>query len=795
MSYRSPSNPRSPSERYQFQFNSNLPLNSSLQTPKPTSNLGHEGSTYFSQTKHSRTLTSENTGRMNFQSSETFETRERKLEEQFHHLLDRCNKSKEFINNMQKMVHGDKNDGQRLYASAQTLNIRSPVQSNISTTTRTFQDVEHGNKYHKRYDIKDHIVSKNDDDEDYEKLENEVVDLKRSIMDRLRNKDANSSKRIKDIVADGLSDEDEIRYNTLKENRSPKTATWQNDRVSSTRNSRLVGYGGEEERDEFVKGAKEEKTKAEKNLSKLKTTLKEKERIQQEKYANLKGKSKELKNVLRDYVTRVIDLEENLKKKDEQIIEFEEQVRKGQEELIKNEETINVLKKTEESIRKSEVEAKNINIEYKVRLSEQNEKLESLEEAIRRSKEIYNDEMNQISQENEKLRIEVEVLKEKEFGLVKRNEGLEREVVTLKDELDRNKGIVDKLELQQGDKDADLKELRAQVDRLKADNGILEFKIKEVKDVLRQNNDKLIQEERKYEDELSRIREEKEREQLHKKEKIANLKQQIRELEVIIQKAIEEKKIAELEIERAHDQKHTVEKELNRVREDVKLAKEEIFTLRAALESLKNQNDEIYRSLQQETDKSGNLQNEKRRLEKILQALEEKLEVEEREAQNLNEINEKLKVKVKELLEETSVSRDFIEKLETQLTYLQGKQSQELQAVEEKIQSFSHEVHELRDENSELRSCQDELQRELNNAVSDRDKYKKDYKNLKQVNRALERDIRELDMKIKDAASEKAIEIEEHHREINHQRQLNSKLKVLDEIQGMIKTHRLSQRK
>jgi len=795
MSYRSPSNPRSPSERYQFQFNSNLPLNSSLQTPKPTSNVGHEGSTYFSQTKHSRTLTSENTGRMNLQSSETFETRERKLEEQFHQLLDRCNKSKEFINNMQKMVHGDKNDGQRLYASAQTLNIKSPVQSNISTTTRTFQDVEQGNRYHKRYDTKDHI--KNDEDEDYEKLENEVVDLKRSIMDRLRNKDANASKRIKDI---DFSDEEEIRshqqqWNPLKENRSPKTATWQNDRVSSTRNSRLVGYGGEEERNEFVKGAKEEKTKAEKNLSKLKTTLKEKERIQQEKYANLKGKSKELKNVLRDYVTRVIDLEENLKKKDEQIIEFEEQVRKGQEELIKNEETINVLKKTEESIRRSEVEAKNINIEYKVRLNEQNEKLESLEEAIRRSKEIYNEEMNQISQENEKLRIEVEVLKEKEFGLVKRNEGLEREVGTLKEELGRNKGIVDKLELQQGDKDADMKELRAQVDRLKADNGILELKIKEVKDVLRQNNDKLIQEERKYEDELSRIREEKEREQLQKKEKIANLKQQIRELEVIIQKAIEEKKIAELEIERAHDQKHSVEKELSRVREDVKLAKEEIFTLRAALESLKNQNDEIYRSLQQETDKSGNLQNEKRRLEKILQALEEKLEVEEREAQSLNEINEKLKVKVKELLEETSVSRDFIEKLETQLTYLQGKQAQELQVVEEKIQSFSHEVHELRDENSELRSCQDELQRELSSALSDRDKYKKDYKNLKQVNRALERDIRELDMKIKDAASEKAIEIEEHHREINHQRQLNSKLKVLDEIQGMIKTHRLSQRK
>jgi len=50
----------------------------------------------------------------------------------------------------------------------------------------------------------------------------------------------------------------------------------------------------------------------------------------------------------------------------------------------------------------------------------------------------------------------------------------------------------------------------------------------------------------------------------------------------------------------------------------------------------------------------------------------------------------------------------------------------------------------LREENSDLRSCQEELQRELNSAVSDRDKYKKDYKSLKQVNRALEKDIREV---------------------------------------------------
>ncbi len=95
-------------------------------------------------------------------------------------------------------------------------------------------------------------------------------------------------------------------------------------------------------------------------------------------------------------------------------------------------------------------------------------------------------------------------------------------------------------------------------------------------------------------------------------------------------------------------------------------------------------------------------------------------------------------------MEETSVSREFIEKLETQLSYLQGKQAEELGTVEEKIQLFSHEVQELREENSDLRSCQEELQRELTSAVSDRDKYKKDYKSLKQVNRALEKDIREV---------------------------------------------------
>ena len=117
-----------------------------------------------------------------------------------------------------------------------------------------------------------------------------------------------------------------------------------------------------------------------------------------------------------------------------------------------------------------------------------------------------------------------------------------------------------------------------------------------------------------------------------------------------------------------------------------------------------------------------------------------------------------LKNDIKNLREDEEKSKDYIAKLEVQIDYLQIEQNkvssrwiykdclnkQDIRDVEEKISTFSEEVIRLQEENSRLRSLQDELKRELLTTVSEKDQQKKEYKHIKMVNRGLEREIREV---------------------------------------------------
>lgn len=65
-------------------------------------------------------------------------------------------------------------------------------------------------------------------------------------------------------------------------------------------------------------------------------------------------------------------------------------------------------------------------------------------------------------------------------------------------------------------------------------------------------------------------------------------------------------------------------------------------------------------------------------------------------------------------------------------------------SVEEKIDNFGLEMRKLKEENADLKSLQADLKRELEAALDERDQQKKEQKNLKQINRALEKEIRDV---------------------------------------------------
>jgi hypothetical protein len=57
-----------------------------------------------------------------------------------------------------------------------------------------------------------------------------------------------------------------------------------------------------------------------------------------------------------------------------------------------------------------------------------------------------------------------------------------------------------------------------------------------------------------------------------------------------------------------------------------------------------------------------------------------------------------------------------------------------------------HEISKIKEENVALRIKEEHFTKDNETLKEERDNYKREYKNLKQVNRALERDLQEVDI-------------------------------------------------
>ena len=64
--------------------------------------------------------------------------------------------------------------------------------------------------------------------------------------------------------------------------------------------------------------------------------------------------------------------------------------------------------------------------------------------------------------------------------------------------------------------------------------------------------------------------------------------------------------------------------------------------------------------------------------------------------------------------------------------------------VDTKISEFDQQIKFLKEENTLLKSNEGESSKEIAMIRDERDRYRKDYKTIKQVNKALERDLKEV---------------------------------------------------
>ena len=99
---------------------------------------------------------------------------------------------------------------------------------------------------------------------------------------------------------------------------------------------------------------------------------------------------------------------------------------------------------------------------------------------------------------------------------------------------------------------------------------------------------------------------------------------------------------------------------------------------------------------------------------------------------------------MKVTLEENKKQKEHVIKLEKQIEFLSFKQNDEITKVENTINEFAIEIKKIKDENNLLKSKEIKVNQDVETLNIEKDKYKKEYKILKQVNKALEQDLREV---------------------------------------------------
>lgn len=149
--------------------------------------------------------------------------KEKRLDDQFKNLLDRCNKSRDYIENIHKANFLNKSKESLAFLSPKANTIpRSPLFSRESAAHRAIRELE-SPQYDSKYGSSEkyqapirerdpvqtltHQQAVKENSDDYLQLENDIISLKKTILDKLKSDEKASRK---DLKFKDLSDDDEI---------------------------------------------------------------------------------------------------------------------------------------------------------------------------------------------------------------------------------------------------------------------------------------------------------------------------------------------------------------------------------------------------------------------------------------------------------------------------------------------------------------------------------------------------------------------------------------------------------
>ena len=511
-------------------------------------------------------------------------SKEERLDEQFRSLLDQSNRSKHNIDvdyppktttdRIPSTLTSPTRDLQPVYSSIP----KSPDYTKYDTT---------------KFDSTLGKTSSNIQTADYStqripnvatnKLEREIHDLKSTVLERIRRQEAETQAQIAEnrkasrkaniVSLSSLNsttqlEEDTVRTVASKPNaRSDRSAKSHRIKVKSPEKK------GKKQHGEHTTAKKTKK--AEKSKSKAKSKLDDDEPDLREKYIALKHKAKEMRTTLQQYVENYSDLETLLDKKDRVLIEYEEQIKQSQQELLKNFEMMQEMKRNEEIAIKGHEDLRVQNTEMKTRIQDQAKKLDELEVQVKRNEEKYHTQLESLRHEKHELMINLKDREEKADQLASLNEKYRSEADLLQREFDKSEAYAKKLQAQNEKSEEELKDLRERVEKLQAENKEYYLACEELKENKAHLEEKLAKYKKRTEEEQAKWETERGKELEHKREKNKQLKANIKELEGMLQRAIDEKKQLAHDFERTLLQKSQLDKELCNLREELLVAHQE----------------------------------------------------------------------------------------------------------------------------------------------------------------------------------------------------------------------------
>ncbi|CAK62600.1 unnamed protein product (macronuclear) [Paramecium tetraurelia] len=482
--------------------------------------------------------------------------------------------------------------------------------------------------------------------------------------------------------------------------------------------------------------------------------------VSREKYNKLKDLNSKLKSTLKEYIQDTKDKERQLQMKEEQLIKYEKErvdsQNKGNEELKTQLNELKIkLQKKKTKIRLLKEQSKTID-------SRLDDKQSNYQVEFDRVQRMYDSQLNEIKEQ------------EKRYLILKDENNILKQALQSKEDQCRY------FEMGAQDDRQHLQLLEQKIKELQEEKKILQIaidnqttKIDETEKFIKLNDSRHQQEIIKIESEKQQLQNEYLSQITQKKDKGKSFQLQIQLLEQqLAQQQKEELSFSKI----------------------VQGQKQDYLRLQSQLEDQKYKTDQ---ALKETSFKAQEVKELKLKLESqksIVQTYEDKLAQYDIQYQLDQNEKQQMLFDINQIDQENKKLQHLLYESDKDISYLKQQHEDDLRQIERKIESLIRQLNESKEEIQEQKKLIQELKKQIISSDEQANVFKNKYLKVKQNQKTLQSEQKYLEEKVKLIESERIFEEKEALKTKDYaiqQRSVQqSKIRVLDEIQSMIKQHK-----